>query len=43
MSVSLQQVPELDMVSLLELLAVYAEKESQDEPYLVKNGITIIL
>lgn len=34
---------ELGVVSLLSILAVYAEVETQAKPYLVKDGIKIIL
>jgi len=39
----LQKNYELSMVSLLSLLASYAETENQEKPYLVKDGIKIIL
>lgn len=44
MSVSLQNnIYDLGVVSLLSILAIYAEAESQAKPYLVKDGVKIIL
>ncbi len=39
----LQNNPELSMVSLLSILSSYAETANQEKPYLVKDGIKIIL
>ena len=39
----LQNNLELSMVSLLSILSSYAEIENQEKPYLVKDGIKIIL
>jgi len=43
MSVSLQNNFDFGIVSILNILAIYAEAESQTEPQLIKNGIKIIL
>lgn len=43
MSVSLPSITDLGVISLLNILAIYAEAESQTKPYLVKDGIKIIL
>lgn len=44
MSVSLQNnIHDLGVISLLNILAIYAEAESQAKPYIVKDGIKIIL
>lgn len=39
----LQNNLELSMVSLLSILSSYAETANQEKPYLVKDGIKIIL
>jgi hypothetical protein len=43
MPVSIQNNPDLDVVTLLSLLAMYIEAEQQIKPYLIKDGIKIIL
>jgi len=43
MSVSLPNITDLGVISLLNILAVYAEAESQAKPYLIKDGVKIIL
>lgn len=39
----LQNNLELSMVSLLSILKNYAETENQQKPYLIKDGVKIIL
>jgi hypothetical protein len=39
----LQKNTELGLVSLLALLNVYAEAQTQPKPFLIKDGIKIIL
>lgn len=43
MPVSLQNNLDFGVVTLLSILSVYAEADTQSEPYLVKNGVKIIL
>ncbi len=42
MPVSLQNIPDLELVTLLSILTTYAEAESQPKPYLIKDGLKII-
>ena len=39
----LQNNLELSMVSLLSILNKYAEIENQQKPYLIKDGVKIVL
>jgi hypothetical protein len=43
MPVSLHKNQDLGVISLLSILAIYAEAELQAKPYLIKDGIKIIL
>lgn len=43
MPISLHNNFDLGVVSLLAILTIYAEAESRAKPYLVKDGIKIIL
>lgn len=43
MSVSLQNNIDLGVVSLLSILEIVAEAEAQEKPYLIKDGLKIIL
>lgn len=43
MSVSLLKDIDFGVVSLLNILAVYAEAEAQTKPFLIKDGVKIIL
>jgi len=43
MPVSLQIKPDLGVISLLSILEIFADAELQAKPYLVKEGIKIIL
>jgi len=43
MPVSLNKNLDLGVISLLSILSIYAEAEQQAKPYLIKDGIKIIL
>ena len=43
MSASLENNFGLGVIALLSILAIYAEVDQQTKPYLIKDGIKIIL